>query len=204
MFPSSLLLLLLTDIYSLFPSEYPPDITLPDQNGSFTSFSDLTSSKSNGSIVVFYVPDITSKSTNRQFKALQKVLPSFSSIQSKVVLVTPSSVPENFNISSYYNINCPILSDSNGSLAKAWSIPKSLRKTIKRTTYIFTSDGYLSMIYKRAIYVSLHVLNAYKRAKLLFHPYNSYDNSTWTHFSSPDEESEILHSILHSSFDGRG
>ena len=189
---------ILQHTYALFLAEYPPDFTLLNQNGSPVTFSDITLNNS-GPIVVFFIPNVSSKATLWEFNAIQQYLKNFSAINSTVLLVTTSSVEENAHLVTEYNFNFTLLSDSDNSLIRSWSVPKGLNKSFHRTTYVFTPDGYLSFICKRTFYPGLHASRAFKHAKKLVHNRCSNSSSDTSDFHLNTPETMILDSLLNTS-----
>ena len=127
------------------------DFELKNQNDEIVRLSDF---KGKNVVLYFYPKDNTPGCTNEACDFRDRI-EFFENLNTVVIGVSPDNLKSHMKFSSKYELNFPILSDTEHEVAEklnVWQLKKNYGREyygIVRTTFVIDKEGILRKIYKR-------------------------------------------------------
>jgi thioredoxin-dependent peroxiredoxin len=115
----------------------PPDFTLPDQDGSVVSLSDLRGS---WAVVYFYPADDTPGCTAESC-SFRDSHEEFTDAGARVIGISSDSVESHRAFADKHHLPFTLLADGDGTVRKAWGVGKTMGLLPGRVTYIIDPEG---------------------------------------------------------------
>jgi len=128
-----------------------PDFTLPADDGSEISLSDLRGERV---LLYFYPKDDTSGCT-AQACDLRDDMPRFDDLDVRVIGVSPDPVESHVKFKEKYDLNFPLLADEEHEVAEAygvWTEKKMYGRTfmgIERSTFLVDEEGRVERAWRK-------------------------------------------------------
>lgn len=135
-----------------------PDFTLPSDQGTDVTLSDLLGQK----IILYFYPKDNTSGCTLEARAFRDHLPDFKALGYTVLGVSRDSVRKHCNFRDKNELNFPLLSDQEETVCHAYDVLKEKsmygRKYmgIERSTFVINESGILTHIYRK-VKASTHV-----------------------------------------------
>lgn len=128
-----------------------PDFTLPADDGSEVSLSDLRGERV---LLYFYPKDDTSGCT-AQACDLRDRMPAFEELDVRVIGVSPDSIESHVDFKEKYDLNFPLLADEGHEVAEAYGVWKEKSMYgrtymgIERSTFLIDEEGRVDKVWRK-------------------------------------------------------
>ncbi len=128
-----------------------PDFTLPADDGSTVSLSDLRGQK----VVLYFYPKDDTPGCTKQACELRDDLPRFEGLNAVVLGVSPDSIQAHRKFKEKYDLNFPLLADEDHAVSEAYGVwkEKSMygRKYmgIERSTFLIDEEGKVEELWRK-------------------------------------------------------
>ena len=113
-----------------------------------------------GPIVLFFYPKDNTSGCTREACSFRDEMANFDALGAQVFGVSSDSVSSHNRFVDDYNLNYPLLADTNSELRKALGVPKTLGIIAGRVTYVIDSTGVIRHVYNSQIGIFQHVEEA--------------------------------------------
>ncbi len=128
-----------------------PDFTLPDQDGKPVSLKDFAGKK----LVLYFYPKDNTPGCTREACAFKENIAAFNRIKTAVLGVSPDSSASHIKFIAKYELNFPLLADTERAVSTAYGVFKEKlmygKKVmgIERTTFIIDEKGRIEKIFPK-------------------------------------------------------
>jgi len=128
-----------------------PDFTLPADDGSEVSLSDLRGERV---LLYFYPKDDTSGCT-AQACDLRDEMPTFEALDVRVIGVSPDPIDSHVEFKEKYDLNFPLLADEDHEVAEAYGVWKEKSMYgrsymgIERSTFLIDEEGRVERVWRK-------------------------------------------------------
>ncbi len=136
-----------------------PDFSQRDQNGQLISFAEFRGKKS---VVLFFYPADESPICTKEACAFRDAYQDFTDAGAVVIGISADSLDKHQRFSANHRLPFHLLSDTDGSLRKAFGVPKSLGLLPGRVTYVIDPVGTVRHLFSAQLAADKHVQEALK------------------------------------------
>ncbi len=125
------------------PGQTAPDFKLTDQNGNDISLKDFRGRK----VLIYFYPRANTPGCTTQSCSVEESRPDFETLNTEVIGISPDTVDKQKKFADKYNLNFPLLSDTDHSVAEAfgvWGEKRMYGKTymgIIRSSFLIDEKG---------------------------------------------------------------
>lgn len=131
-----------------------PDFTLPDETGTPRALSELLA---DGPVVLFFYPAAMTSGCTAESCHFRDLAGEFKEVGAQRVGISADSVSTQATFSSRYNFDYPLLSDSDGTVAKEFGVKRSFGPLpVKRHTFVIDTDRRVLEVIKSELRMSIH------------------------------------------------
>jgi peroxiredoxin Q/BCP len=141
----------------LQPGERAPDFTATAQDGSAVRLADFVGQR--GLVLFFYPKDGTPVCT-KEACAFRDAYERFVEAGVEVVGVSGDSPEKHRAFAEKHRLSFPLVSDADGSLRKAFGVPKTLGLIPGRVTYVIDKEGVVRLSFSALFASDEHVRQA--------------------------------------------
>ena len=134
-----------------------PDFTLPSQTGEQVSLADLRSSKA---VVLFFYPKDGTAVCTKEACSFRDAYEDFVKAGAVVIGVSSDSTESHQAFASGHRLPFVLLSDAEGSLRKAFGVPKTLGIMPGRVTYVIDKEQMVRHMFSSQFAADRHVSEA--------------------------------------------
>lgn len=131
-----------------------PDFELPDQQGEMVK---LYENLENQWVVLFFYPKDDSPVCTKQVCEFRNSQAAFQALNSKVFGISGDSTGSHGVFAEHHHLPYPILSDTNGSVQRAYSVSKLLGLISERVTFVIGPDRRIHFVYSDLMSATSHV-----------------------------------------------
>jgi peroxiredoxin Q/BCP len=115
-----------------------PDFELPDQSGAPRRLSDLLAG---GPVVLFFYPAAMTYGCTKESCHFRDLTAEFGALGAQLVGISGDPVEKQKQFSDKYHFDYPLLSDTDGSVAKAFGVQRAIAALgIRRKTFVIDTD----------------------------------------------------------------
>lgn len=131
-----------------------PDFSLKDQNGKIVNLSDFKGKKN---VVVYFYPKDDTPICTRESCSFRDAYQIFQDMGAEVIGISSDSVESHKKFAEKHRLPFTLLSDEDGKLRKAWSVPRSANVMPGRVTYVINKDGVVKHVFSSQLDAQEHV-----------------------------------------------
>lgn len=142
-----------------------PDFELPDQDGNPRKLSELAA---NGPVVLFFYPAAMTTGCTKESCHFRDLKAEFASFGAQRVGISRDSVDKQHQFSEKHDFDYPLLSDSDGTVARAMGVARK-KGPPKRVTFVIDQNRRVVEVVKSEIRMSVHADRALDALKQLQH-----------------------------------
>lgn len=142
-----------------------PHFSLPDQNKHLISLSDFLGNKA---VVLFFYPKDDTSGCTAESCSFRDREPDFSAFNAQVLGVSRDDDQSHQSFIAKNKLSYPLLSDTNGNVARAFGLKKTLGLIPARATFVIDKNGVIQMAYSSQLNVRGHSEEALNIVKKLF------------------------------------
>ncbi|MBK8137021.1 MAG: peroxiredoxin [Chloroflexi bacterium] len=143
---------------------FAPDFTASDQNGNPVTLSQFRGKKH---VVLFFYPKSFSAGCTAEACAFRDSHEVFKDAGAEVIGISMDSVDTQESFAKRFRLTYTLLSDSDGSLQKLYSIPRWMGLFRGRVTFVIDSEGIIRHVFNSQVMVKDHVSEALETLKSL-------------------------------------
>lgn len=131
-----------------------PDFSLPDETGAMRSLSDLLAA---GPVVLFFYPAAMSTGCTAESCHFRDLAAEFAKSGAQRVGISTDAVAKQHEFSAKHSFDYPLLSDSDGSVARAYGVKRRFGPLpVKRRTFLIGTDGIVRTVIGSEINMRAH------------------------------------------------
>lgn len=134
-----------------------PDLTLQAHDGSTVRLSEMVGKRP---IVVFFYPKDDTPICTKEACAFRDAYATFSAAGAEVIGISGDSAASHRAFASRHKLPYLLASDPDGSLRKAFGVPKTLGFLPGRATYVIDREGIVRMVFSAQLASQDHVTKA--------------------------------------------
>jgi len=136
------------------PGDLAPDFSLTDQSGQTLRLSELVS---NGPVVLFFYPVALSTGCTKETCHFRDLYSEFKKIGAQPIGISMDEVTKQAEFAAVNNLDYPLLSDTDGSVATAYGVKRAfdVLKT-RRSTFVIGRDQRAIKVIKSEINMNKH------------------------------------------------
>lgn len=134
-----------------------PDFTVTTQDGSTLRLADYRGAKA---VVVFFYPADDTPVCTKEACSFRDSYQAFRDAGAEVIGVSGNSAESHQRFAGKHQLSYPLVSDKDGSLRKAFGVPKLLGLFPGRTTYVIDREGIVRLVFTAAFSSEGHVQEA--------------------------------------------
>ena len=136
------------------PGDLAPDFSLTDQSGQTLRLSELVS---NGPVVLFFYPVALSTGCTKETCHFRDLRSEFKKIGAQPIGISMDEVTKQAEFAAVNNLDYPLLSDTDGSVATAYGVKRAfdVLKT-RRSTFVIGRDQRVIKVIKSEINMNKH------------------------------------------------
>ena len=136
------------------PGDFAPDFSLTDQSGQTLRLSELVS---NGPVVLFFYPVALSTGCTKETCHFRDLRSEFKKIGAQPIGISMDEVTKQAEFAAVNNLDYPLLSDTDGSVATAYGVKRAfdVLKT-RRSTFVIGRDQRVIKVIKSEINMNKH------------------------------------------------
>ena len=135
-----------------------PDVTWTASTGEQVHLSDLTNDHK--VVVLFFYPKDGSAICTKEACAFRDAYDQFAEAGAVVLGVSGDSAERHSAFAVRYNLPFYLISDADGSLRKAFGVPKTLGLFPGRVTYVIDKEGVVRLAFNAPLTADRHVFEA--------------------------------------------
>jgi thioredoxin-dependent peroxiredoxin len=141
-----------------------PDFTLLSQEGKQVSLADF---RGKNAVVLFFYPKDESPICTKEACSFRDAYEDFTKAGAVVIGVSSDSAESHQTFAAYHRLPFLLLTDADGSLRKAFGVPKTLGILPGRVTYVIDKEGISRLIFNSQLAAGEHVAQALKIVRQL-------------------------------------
>ena len=137
-------------------SASPTDFELPDETGHPRRLSEMLRA---GPVVLFFYPRAMTSGCTAEACHFRDLRTEFEKVGAQRVGISVDPVSKQKQFSAKYNLDYPLLSDKDGSVARAYGVSPGLLsfiKPVKRTTFVIGTDGLILDVINSETHMQIH------------------------------------------------
>jgi thioredoxin-dependent peroxiredoxin len=134
-----------------------PDFTLPSQSGERVSLAEFQGNKA---VVLFFYPKDGTAVCTKEACSFRDAYEDFVQAGAVVIGVSSDSTESHQAFASGHRLPFVLLADAEGSLRKAFGVPKTLGIMPGRVTYVIDKDGVVRHVFSSQVSADRHVTEA--------------------------------------------
>ena len=134
-----------------------PEVTLHLQDGRSLSLADLRGGRA---AVIFFYPKDNTPVCTAEACSFRDAYADFSGLDAEVIGVSGDTAASHQKFADKHNLPFPLASDADGSLRRAFGVPKTLGFLPGRTTYVIDKQGQIQLAFSAAFSAEKHVAEA--------------------------------------------
>lgn len=136
------------------PGEQAPDFELPDETGTARRLSEMLA---HGPVVLFFYPGAMTPVCTKESCHFRDLHADFAALGAQPVGISADDVGKQKAFSDKYSFGFPLLSDADGSVARAYGTARAVSALPnKRATFVIGSDGRIIEVIKSELRASVH------------------------------------------------
>jgi peroxiredoxin Q/BCP len=139
------------------------DFELPDETGTPRKLSDLLA---NGPVVLFFYPAAMTTGCTKESCHFRDLAAEFAAVDAQRVGISRDSVDKQHQFSDKHGFDYPLLSDSEGTVARMMGVARK-KGPPKRVTFVIGQDRKVVEVVKSEIRMSVHADRALDALKKL-------------------------------------
>jgi thioredoxin-dependent peroxiredoxin len=141
-----------------------PDFSLPSQAGGQVSLGDFPGKNA---VVLFFYPKDESPICTKEACSFRDAYEDFMQAGAVVIGVSSDSTESHQTFADRHRLPFILLADEDGSLRKAFGVPRTLGILPGRVTYVIDKEGIVQLIFNSQISAAEHVAEALKMVRQL-------------------------------------
>jgi peroxiredoxin Q/BCP len=142
-----------------------PDFALPDETGTVRTLTGLLAA---GPLVLYFYPAAMTPGCTAESCHFRDLQAEFAALGAQRVGVSADAVDRQKQFSDKYSFDFPLLSDPDGTVARAYGVRRNLGlMPTKRVTFVIGTDGVILEIIKSEIRFSKHADRALETLRAL-------------------------------------
>ena len=131
-----------------------PDFTLPDQDGTPRTLSDLLA---DGPVVLFFYPAAMTAGCTAQSCHFRDLAAEFAEVGAQRVGISPDSVRKQHEFAAANGFDYPLLSDGDGAVAERFGVKRRFGPLpVKRQTFVIDTDRTVIEVIKSEFAMNAH------------------------------------------------
>jgi thioredoxin-dependent peroxiredoxin len=134
-----------------------PDITLQAHDGSTVRLADMIGKRP---VVLFFYPKDDTPICTKEACAFRDAYETFSAAGAEVIGISSDSGASHRAFAARHKLPFLLASDADGSLRKAFGVPKTLGLFPGRVTYVIDRDGIVRLVFSAQLASQDHVTKA--------------------------------------------
>ena len=134
-----------------------PAVTLDLQDGRSINLSDFRGERS---VVLFFYPKDNTPVCTAEACSFRDAYSDISGLDAEVIGISSDSVGSHQKFAEKHNLPFPLASDPNGTLRRAFGVPRTLGLFPGRTTYVIDKSGVVRLVFSAALSADKHVAEA--------------------------------------------
>jgi peroxiredoxin Q/BCP len=142
---------------SITVGDRAPDFTLPSQAGAQVSLAEY---RGNRAVVLFFYPKDGTAVCTKEACSFRDAYEDFVQAGAVVIGVSSDAMESHQAFASGHRLPFVLLSDADGSLRKAFGVPKTLGLLPGRVTYVIDKDGVVRHVFSSQFSADRHVAEA--------------------------------------------
>lgn len=138
------------------PGDRAPDFELPDQTGKPHRLSEMLRV---GPVVLFFYPRAMTTGCTAEACHFRDLRTEFEQVGAQRVGISTDPVSKQRQFSDKHDFDYPLLSDSDGSVARAYGVSPGLLsfiRPVKRTTFVIGTDGLILDVISSETHMHIH------------------------------------------------
>ena len=136
------------------PGDLAPDFTLTDQHGVERSLSDLLTQ---GPVVLFFYPAAMTTGCTKETCHFRDLAAEFAEAGAQRIGISMDDVAKQAAFSDANALDCPLLSDVAGRVAKSYGVKRALDVLrVKRTTFVIGTDRRVMDVISSEMNMTVH------------------------------------------------
>jgi thioredoxin-dependent peroxiredoxin len=136
------------------PGDQAPDFTLPDQDGTPRSLSELLA---DGPVVLFFYPAAMTAGCTAESCHFRDLAAEFAEVGARRVGISPDSVARQNRFAALNDFDYPLLSDGDGEVAAAFGVKRRFGPLpVKRHTFVIDTDRTVIEVIKSEFAMNAH------------------------------------------------
>ncbi len=141
-----------------------PDFILKDNEGNRVSLADFKGRKT---VVLFFYPKDDSPICTIEVCSFRDMTAAFEEAEAVVLGISSDSVSSHKAFADNHRLSYPLLADTDGSVRKAFEVPRNLMVIPGRVTYVIDREGIIRLIFNSQLEAREHVQRALEAARSL-------------------------------------
>ena len=138
----------------LSAGETAPDFTLNDQRGAAVHLADFRGKKN---VVVYFYPKDDTPGCTKESCSFRDQYTAFTDAGAEVLGISSDNEKSHKAFAEKYKLPFPLLSDTGGSVRKAYKVPKSLGLLPGRVTFVIDKQGVIRHAFNSQLNATKHV-----------------------------------------------
>lgn len=134
-----------------------PDVTLQLQDGRSIRLADYRGDRA---VVLFFYPKDNTPVCTAEACSFRDAYADFGGLDAEVIGISGDNAVSHQKFAEKYKLPFPLASDTDGSLRRAFGVPKTLGFLPGRTTYVIDKQGQVRLAYSAAFSADKHVAEA--------------------------------------------
>lgn len=134
-----------------------PDVPLHLQDETTVNLGDFHGKQS---VVLFFYPKDNTPVCTAEACSFRDAYGDLSGLDAEVIGISSDSVESHQKFAAKHNLSYPLASDPNGSLRRAFGVPRTLGLFPGRTTYVIDKQGVVRLVFSAALSADKHVAEA--------------------------------------------
>jgi peroxiredoxin Q/BCP len=138
------------------PGDRAPEFELPDETGQQRRLSEMLR---DGPVVLFFYPRAMTTGCTAEACHFRDLSAEFENVGAQRVGISTDPVNKQKQFSDKHHFDYPLLSDSDGSVARAYGVsagPLSFIRPVKRTTFVIGTDGLILDVINSETHMNIH------------------------------------------------
>jgi thioredoxin-dependent peroxiredoxin len=138
------------------PGDRAPDFELPDETGHSRRLSEMLHA---GPVVLFFYPRAMTTGCTAEACHFRDLRNEFDKVGAQRIGISVDPVSKQKQFSDKHNFDYPLLSDSDGSVARAYGVSQGLLsfiKPVKRSTFVIGTDGLILDVITSETHMQIH------------------------------------------------